>query len=282
MPIEVQIRTQEMEELAENGVASHWVYKTAEKETANIHTREWLKGLLEIQKNTGNSLEFIENVKIDLFSDAVYVFTPKGNILSLPQGATPVDFAYLVHTDIGNACVGCKIDRRLAPLSTRLRNAQTVEIITAKGAHPNPAWLTFAITGKARSNIRHWLKSQQCSESQALGKRLIQSALAETNINLENFNAKNWQAITKDFGLNNTDELFEEVGLGKRMAPLVAQRIMTYQEQKETDKQENKKQGVLMIQGTEGLVVNYAKCCYPIPGDLVVGHLKHGARRCHS
>ncbi len=275
VPIEVQIRTQDMEELAENGVASHWVYKTAEKETANIHTREWLKGLLEIQKNTGNSLEFIENVKIDLFSDAVYVFTPKGSILSLPQGATPVDFAYLVHTDIGNACVGCKIDRRLAPLSTRLRNAQTVEIITAKGAHPNPAWLTFAVTGKARSNIRHWLKSQQCSESQALGKRLIQSALAQANTSIDGFSAKNWQTIIKDFGLNNIDELFEEVGLGKRMAPLVAQRILTYQEQKDIDKPSHKK-GVLMIQGTEGLVVNYARCCYPIPGDLVIGQLNMG------
>ncbi|MBS0286544.1 MAG: bifunctional (p)ppGpp synthetase/guanosine-3',5'-bis(diphosphate) 3'-pyrophosphohydrolase [Proteobacteria bacterium] len=276
VPIEVQIRTEEMEELAENGVASHWVYKTAETETAHIHTREWLKGLLEIQKNTGNSLEFIENVKIDLFSDAVYVFTPKGSILSLPQGATPVDFAYLVHTDIGNACVGCKIDRRLAPLSTRLRNAQTVEIITAKGAHPNPAWLSFAVTGKARSNIRHWLKSQQCSESQALGKRLIQSALAQVNVSLDSISSKNWHSIVKDFSLHSLDELYEEVGLGKRMAPLVAERIMTYQEQKAPENLTPKKQGVLMIQGTEGLVVNYAKCCYPIPGDLVVGQLNMG------
>ncbi|MGD9591913.1 MAG: bifunctional (p)ppGpp synthetase/guanosine-3',5'-bis(diphosphate) 3'-pyrophosphohydrolase [Candidatus Berkiella sp.] len=275
VPIEVQIRTQEMEELAENGVASHWVYKTAEKETANIHTREWLKGLLEIQKNTGNSLEFIENVKIDLFSDAVYVFTPKGNILSLPQGATPVDLAYLVHTDIGNACVGCKIDRRLAPLSTRLRNAQTVEIITAKGAHPNPAWLSFAVTGKARSNIRHWLKSQQCSESQALGKRLIQNALAQAGISIDSFNAQSWQSIIKDFGLNSLNDLYEDVGLGKRMAPLVAQRIMTYHQQKNLTKS-SQKEDVLKIQGTEGLVVNYAKCCYPIPGDLVVGQLNMG------
>ncbi len=276
VPIEVQIRTEDMEELAENGIASHWVYKTAEKETAHIHTREWLKGLLEIQKHTGNSLEFIENVKIDLFSDAVYVFTPKGNILSLPEGATPVDFAYLVHTDIGNACVGCKIDRRLSPLSTRLRNAQTVEIITAKGAHPNPAWLSFAVTGKARSNIRHWLKSQQCSESQALGKRLIEGALNASNMKLEDITPKDWQVIIKDFGLTSADELYEEVGLGKRMAPLVAQRILTYQEQTSTDKTAFKKPGTLMIQGTEGLVVTYGKCCYPIPGDLIVGQLSAG------
>ncbi|OJV90487.1 MAG: bifunctional GTP diphosphokinase/guanosine-3',5'-bis(diphosphate) 3'-diphosphatase [Gammaproteobacteria bacterium 39-13] len=277
VPIEVQIRTEEMEELAENGIASHWLYKTAEKETAQIHAREWLKGLLDIQKHAGNSLEFIENVKMDLFSDAVYVFTPKGNILSLPQGATPVDFAYLVHTDIGNACVGCKIDRRLAPLSTRLRNAQTVEIITAKGAHPNPAWLSFAVTGKARSNIRHWLKSQQCSESQALGKRLIDGALAASNAQLKDFKEDTLRGIIKDFGLSSVDELYEEVGLGKRMAPLVAQRILAYRPQPQTDdKIPSKKPGTLIIKGTEGLVVTYAKCCYPIPGDLIVGHLALG------
>ncbi|HRE31649.1 MAG TPA: TGS domain-containing protein, partial [Candidatus Berkiella sp.] len=181
VPIEVQIRTQEMEHLAENGIAAHWLYKTTEKETSQVHTKEWLKDLLELQKHTGNPIEFIENVKVDLFSEAVYVFTPKGTIFSLPQGATPVDFAYMVHTDIGNACVGCKIDRRLAPLSTRLRSGQTIEIITATGAHPNPAWLTFAVTGKARNNIRHWLKSQQSAESQVLGKRLLNSILVETN-----------------------------------------------------------------------------------------------------
>ncbi len=287
VPIEVQIRTEEMEELAENGIASHWIYKTAEKETAHIHTREWLKGLLEIQKHTGNSLEFIENVKIDLFSDAVYVFTPKGSILSLPQGSTPVDFAYLVHTDIGNACVGCKIDRRLAPLSTRLRNAQTIEIITAKGAHPNPAWLSFAVTGKARSNIRHWLKSQQRSESQSLGMRLINGVLSSSNIVLEDLGEKTIQGIVKDFGLTSIDELYEDVGLGKRMAALVAQRILSYQQQKENDKGTTKP-STLMIKGTEGLVVTYGKCCFPIPGDLIVGHLNVGQgvvihrEKCHK
>lgn len=274
VPIEVQIRTQEMEHLAENGIASHWLYKMSEEETAHVHTREWVKGLLEIQKNTGSPMEFIENVKTDLFADAVYVFTPKGSILSLPQGSTPVDFAYTVHTDIGNACIGCKIDRRLAPLNVRLRTGQTIEIITAKGAHPNPAWLTFAVTGKARSNIRHWLKSQQRTESQALGKRLLNGVLSGSNASLEDFTESTLQQIVDDFGIHSLDELYEDVGLGKRMAPLVAQRLLSYRHP--SDKQQFKKTGILVIKGTEGLVVTYAKCCYPIPGDLVVGHLAVG------
>ena len=279
VPIEVQIRTQEMEHLAENGIAAHWLYKTAEKETAHIHTREWLKGLLDIQKNTGNPLEFIENVKIDLFSEAVYVFTPKGNILSLPQGATPVDFAYMVHTDIGNSCVGSKIDRRLAPLSTRLRNGQTIEIITAKGAHPNPAWLSFAVTGKARSNIRHWLKNQERTESQDLGRRLIHSVLQDSNITLEDFDETVLADILKDFHITSIEELFEEVGLGKRMAPLVAQRLLSYQRQS-SDKISARKAGVLVIKGTEGLVVTYCQMLLSHTGRFSCGTFSYRPRNC--
>lgn len=286
VPIEVQIRTQEMEHLAENGIAAHWLYKNTEKETSQVHTREWLKDLLELQKHTGNPIEFIENVKVDLFSEAVYVFTPKGNIFSLPQGATPVDFAYMVHTDIGNACVGCKIDRRLAPLSSRLRSGQTIEIITATGAHPNPAWLTFAVTGKARNNIRHWLKNQQSAESQALGKRLLNSVLVETNHSLESFSPANLQVIVKEMGLPTVEELYEEVGLGKRMAPLVAKRLLASLQAGEELK--NQRAKPLTIKGTEGLVVTYARCCYPIPGDLIIGSLAQGQgvvihkERCHK
>lgn len=287
VPIEVQIRTQEMEHLAENGIAAHWLYKTAEKATSQVHTKEWLKDLLELQKHTGNPIEFIENVKIDLFAEAVYVFTPKGSILSLPQGATPVDFAYIVHTDIGNACVGCKIDRRLAPLSSRLRSGQTIEIITATGAHPNPAWLTFAVTGKARNNIRHWLKGQQEAESQALGKRLLNSVLIETNQSLENFSPENLQEIAKEMGLPAIEELYEDVGLGKRMAPLVAKRLVAYLTSP-NEEGHHKKAKPLSIKGSEGLVVTYARCCYPIPGDLIVGNLAQGQgivihkERCHK
>ncbi len=275
VPMEIQIRTHEMEHLAENGIAAHWLYKSEAKQAAPIQAKEWVKGLLEIQKNTGSPLEFIENVKIDLFSEAVYVFTPKGKILSLPQGATAVDFAYMVHTAIGNSCVSCKIDRRLSALSTRLRSGQTVEIITAVGAHPNPAWLSFAITGKARTNIRQWLKDQEHTQAQALGQRLIQSVLAASNISLDEMDANTVQGMLKDFHMDSLEELFEEVGLGNRMAPLVAQRIISYQ-QNHTTKAGLNKSSVLMIKGTEGLVVTYGKCCYPIPGDLIIGQLVLG------
>jgi len=179
VPIEIQIRTEEMDHVAEQGVAAHWLYKTGDKRGASAHARarEWLRDLLEMQKSAGDSLEFLENVKIDLFPDEVYVFTPAGDIMELPRGATAVDFAYAVHTDIGNTCVACRIDRRLMPLSTRLLNGQTVEIITAPGARPNPAWLDFVVTGKARANIRHYLKNLRRSEAIHLGRRLLDRAL---------------------------------------------------------------------------------------------------------
>lgn len=277
VPIEVQIRTKEMDRIAENGIAAHWLYKDMDEEAdiqAHLRTREWLTGLLEIQKHTPSSLEFIENVKIDLYPDAVYVFTPKGNILSLPQGATPVDFAYAVHTDIGDTCVGCKIDRRLAPLSTRLESGQTVEVITNENAHPNPVWLSFAITGKARSNIRHWLKNQQKSESMALGQQLINNALAPHHQAIEKLSPTIVQRLLEAMKVTNLDELYEEVGLGKRLAPLVAQYIVGETENQAESAQD--KSAPLSIQGTEGLVVQFATCCYPIPGDYIIGHLVEG------
>lgn len=278
VPIEVQIRTEEMDRIAENGIAAHWLYKDKDEENpkdvhAHLRTREWLKDLMEIQRHTPSSLEFIENVKIDLYPDAVYVFTPKGNILSLPHGATPVDFAYAVHTDIGNTCVGCKIDRRLAPLSTRLESGQTIEVMTAEDAHPNPVWLSFAITGKARSNIRHWLKSQQRSQSQALGQKLIQNALGHQQSVLEHLSAAKISQLLKSMQVDTLEQLYEEVGLGKRLAPLVAESILT---EKEKQAKSDEDETPLMIQGTEGLVVQFATCCYPIPGDYIIGYLKEG------
>lgn len=274
VPMEVQIRTERMEHLAENGIAAHWLYKSEEKANETVHTGEWLKGLLEIQKNAGDPLEFIENVKTDLFSDDVYVFTPKGSILALPQGATAVDFAYLIHTDIGNNCVSCKIDRRLAPLSMRLRSGQTVEIITAKDAHPNPAWLSFAMTGKARGNIRQWLRGQQRTESLQLGKRLLNEVLTTMNISLDDFDEATLKKMLKDFGVPSVDDIYEDIGFGKRMAPLIAQRIFGYHHM---DKNlPSTSTPILSIKGTEGLIVSYAKCCYPIPGDLIVGQVVVG------
>lgn len=273
IPIEVQVRTEKMDNLAENGIAAHWLYKVSDKATDYVPANDWLNDLLDIQKNSGNPLEFIENVKTDLFSDAVYVFTPKGNILSLPSDATPVDFAYMVHTDIGNACVGCKIDRRLAPLNSRLMSGQTIEIITAKGANPDPAWLSFAATGKARSNIRHWLKGQQSIEAQALGKRLIEEVMRLHKIQLENLDPSVMEAVLEELKLSKPEELYEAVGLGKRFAVLVAQRLL---HQGKGLEQQVKTPTVLNIQGTEGLVVKYGKCCYPIPGDLVIGKVVLG------
>lgn len=288
VPMEVQIRTEEMEHLAENGIAAHWLYKLEEKSNEGLYTGEWLKGLLEIQKNTGDPLEFIENVKTDLFSDDVYVFTPRGNILALPQGSTPIDFAYQVHTDIGDSCVSCKIDRRLSPLSTRLRSGQTVEIITSKESHPNPAWLSFAATGKARGNIRQWLRSQQRSESLELGKRLLNEILTSMNISFEDFEQAKLKKMLKDFGVTSLNEIYEDIGFGKRIAPLTAQRILSYHQSAFNEKLPKEYSPILSIKGTEGLVVTYAKCCYPIPGDLIVGQLVFGQglmihrERCHK
>lgn len=277
VPIEVQIRTESMDRMAEKGIAAHWLYKTDETPVegftyyAHTRTREWLKNLLEIQANTGSSLEFIENVKIDLFPDEVYVFTPKGNILALPQGATPVDFAYCVHTDVGNRCVACKINRRLAPLSTRLESGQTIEIITAPKAHPNPSWLSFAVTGKARTNIRYWLKAQKRGESIELGKRLIEKALGAFYLSLAQLSKDQIANALMSFQLDSLETLCEEVGLGSRMAGLVAQRLAGRSLEPGVS-------GVssLTIQGTEGLMVSYAPCCYPIPGDSIVGYLSQG------
>lgn len=276
IPMEVQVRTEEMERLAENGIAAHWLYKSNQKATPGLYTGKWLKGLLEIQKNTGDPLEFIQNVKTDLFSDDVYVFTPKGNILTLPQGATPIDFAYQIHTDIGDFCVSCKIDRRIAPLGTRLKSGQTIEIITSKEARPNPAWLTFAATGKARSSIRQWLRTQQRSEAQALGKRLLDEILISTDVRFEAIEPKIQAKMLKDFSVSSIDEIYEDIGFGKRMAPLTAQRIATYHKHTCDDHFPKSCLPALTIKGTEGLVVTYGKCCYPIPGDLIVGQLVFG------
>ena len=279
VPIEIQIRTEEMEAMANNGIAAHWLYKSSEDLPSNPHVRarEWVNGLLDMQKNAGNSLEFIENVKIDLFPDEIYLFTPKGTIFELPAGSTAVDFAYAIHTDVGNSCVACRISRRLAPLSEPLESGQTVEIITAPGTQPNPAWLSFVITGKARSNIRHSLKNQKHSESVALGRRLLTKALAGFGEQLDSIAQENIDAILQQTKLKSIDHLLEEIGLGNRMSYIVAQRLTSQnnisadEAQKESDKQ-----GSLDIRGSEGMVMNYAKCCHPIPGDLIIGHISSG------
>lgn len=277
LPIEIQIRTHEMEAIANNGIAGHWLYKAQEdsENGSHVRAREWLKGLLDLQQSAGDSVEFIENVKIDLFPDEVYVFTPRGEILALAQGATPVDFAYTVHTDIGNTCVACRIDRRLAPLSSVLESGQTVEIITAPGAHPNPAWLGYVITGKARSSIRHALKTQQTSESIDLGRRLLERTLNGLNSSLDKINTRRLKKILKERGFTELDKLLEEIGLGNQMSYVIAKTLLSDDSDIE-ERQTIAQQGPFAIRGTEGLVVNYAKCCKPIPGDPIMGHVSSG------
>jgi len=284
VPIEIQIRTQEMDHLAENGIAAHWLYKSNNIpiNKAHIRAHAWLKQVVEMQSKTGSSIEFIENVKIDLFPDEVYVFTPKGNILELPNGASAVDFAYAIHTDIGNTCVAAKINRRIAPLSTHLTNGQTVEIITSPGAQPNPAWLNFVITGKARSSIKHYLKRQRTVESIELGKRLIERALDTMQLSIEKISSDNFSMVLKESDYQNIDELFEATGLGHQVPLIVARRLAYCNEPHLKDQElqlsmiEQLSKKPLLIKGTEGMAINFATCCRPVPGDIIVGILEAG------
>ncbi len=280
VPIEIQIRTQEMEDMANNGIAAHWLYKNDDEALSGSHarTRQWLKGVLEMQRNAGSSLEFIENVKIDLFPDEIYVFSPKGHIFQLPKGATAVDFAYAIHTDVGNACVACRIDKRLASLSQPLQSGQTIEIVTAAGARPNVSWLNFVITGKARSNIRLLLKNQQHSESIALGQRLLNNALMSFNASLGSIAQQTIEQRIAQLEVESMEALLEEIGLGKRMAYVTARLFAepyTGAEQK-SRLESPQPEAPLSIQGTEGMVISFARCCYPIPGDPVVGRVSSG------
>lgn len=277
VPIEMQIRTEDMDRIAVNGVAAHWIYKTSgvEADEAQVRARKWIKGLMEMQKNAEDSLEFIENVKIDLFPDEVYVFTPKGEILEMQRGATPVDFAYRVHSDVGNSCVGAKIDRRLAPLSAPLLNGQTVEIITAPGARPNPAWLNFVMTGKARSNIRNFLKGQQEKESVAFGKKLLASALGELSSSLDDIPEATMKNLLRDLGYPNPHILYENIGFGHQIALLIAKRLLHYRDIPALESA-CANNTPMAIKGTEGMLVHYAECCYPIPGDPIVGEMVSG------
>ncbi len=276
VPIEVQIRTERMDRVAESGVAAHWQYKETEREVVPPQTRarEWLSSIREMQL-AANSEEFMENVKVDLFPDKVYVFTPKGDILRLPRGSTCVDFAYAVHTDVGNRCVAAKIERRLVPLRTPLENGQTVEIITAKSAHPNPAWVNFVASAKARYSIRQYLKNLRRTEACELGRRLLDQALRDAGKPLRKIGKGRMQAVLDEFGLNNTNELFEQLGLGERLAPLVA-KILLQGAGPTIQAVPSARQTPIAIAGTEGLVVTYARCCHPIPGDPIMGYLSAG------
>ena len=275
LPLEVQIRTEQMDHLAERGIAAHWQYKAVEKQShgAEVRAREWLAGLMEMQQ-AEDSEEFLETVKVDLFPDKVYVFTPKGEILRLPRGATAVDFAYAVHTGVGHRCVAAKIDRQLVPLRTVLRSGQTVEIITARGAKPNPNWVNFVVTAKARNAIRAFLKNLQNNEAQELGKRLLGQALKAHSMSLRRIKKAALNELLAEFQMDSVAALYEEIGLGERLAPVVAGQLL--ERMAKTSDGAVSPAAPLVIAGTEGMVVTYARCCYPIPGDEIIGYMSSG------
>lgn len=283
-PIEVQIRSHEMHKIAEAGVAAHWLYKTTDAHLTELQqqTHQWLQRLLEIQSESADSLEFLEHLKVDLFPDEVYVFTPKGNIMALPKGATAVDFAYAVHTDIGNRCVAVKINHELAPLRTELHNGDHVEIITAAHAHPNPAWLNYVVSGKARAHIRHFLKSMQSTESAHLGERMLNQAFRALHADPASIDDVCWQKLVRDYGAKNKEEILTDIGLGKRLNVMVAHQLLVMGEEhgekksqleKQRAKHGNRPLGTITIRGSEGMAVQFAQCCRPIPGDPILGFI---------
>ena len=276
VPIEVQIRTEDMNKVAESGVAAHWVYKSSEENIDQMHAgaREWMRELLEMQTRAGNSLEFLENVKIDLFPDAVYVFTPAGEIMKLPYGSTVIDFAYAVHTDVGNTCIDAKVNRQVVPLRTVLHNGQTVEIVTAAGACPSPAWLSFAVSAKARSNIRHYQKNLKREEAIELGRRMLDRALGVFEVTAKDISEKRLRVLLKDYHLKTTDDLLVEMGMGRRSSVLVARALVPAEDAGSKD--DDMAMRPLVIKGTEGMVTRFSKCCRPIPGDPVIGVITGG------
>ena len=279
-PLEVQIRTHDMHRVAEAGVAAHWLYKAGgelDLAEAQRETSRWLQSLLEIQSESGDSKEFLEHIKGDLFPDEIYVFTPKGKIMALPRGATAVDFAYGVHTDIGHHCVAARINYELLPLRTELKNGDHVEILTSPTARPNPSWLSFVATGKARSRIRHYLKGLQQKESAALGERLLNQALATLKVEPDAIQWDRWEALAKEYGAKSQLDILADIGLGKRLSFVVAQALTKAPgKADESPAPSNAKLGTLTLRGVEGVAIQYAKCCRPVPGDTIVGQFRRG------
>jgi len=273
IPIEIQIRTQEMHRIAEDGVASHWIYKSSDANLNDLHmkTSQWLQSLLEMLSDTSDSLEFLEHLKVDLFPGDVYVFTPQGRIMTLPRGSTAVDFAYAIHSDIGNCCVAAKINGENAPLRSELKNGDRVEIITAPYAKPNPSWLSYVTTGRARSHIRHFLRTIQYEESVELGERMLNQALAALNVESSLISETQWEKLVRDIGAKSRKALLADMALGKQLPAVIAKRLASPRESQENRHISSEP---ITILGTEGLTVQFAKCCHPIPGDIIVGLIK--------
>jgi guanosine-3',5'-bis(diphosphate) 3'-pyrophosphohydrolase len=277
-PVEFQIRTHEMNRVAQSGVAAHWLYKAHHESFSDLQSRthQWLQSLLDIQSQTGDSLEFIEHVKVDLFPDAVYVFTPRGEIRALPRGATILDYAYSIHTDVGDHAVGARVNGQDVPLRTELLNGDTVEVLTDPAAHPNPNWLSFVRTGKARAGIRHCLKTLNYQESVELGRRLLEQALGILRIELDSIDAALLERAVRDAGARAAEDLYADIGLGKRLAPVIARTIALQISARPAAALMLPRPAPMTVNGTEGSAVTYSSCCHPLPGDDIVGHLRGG------
>ncbi|HHJ39703.1 MAG: (p)ppGpp synthetase [Methylothermaceae bacteria B42] len=280
LPVEVQIRTRDMHRVAESGIAAHWLYKKEVDDDGygpKARAYAWVKEFLEHQQSEGSSLEFIDNLKVDLFPSEIYVFTPDGDIVKLPQGATALDFAYAVHTEIGNACVGARVNGQLVPLHSALYNGQTVEVVTKEWAKPNPSWLNYVVTAKARSAIRSYLRNLKTQEAVRLGKRMLEAELRKLDASLDTLPPEQVAEKIKAMGFEHIEQLLEEIGLGNRMALLVARQLVSEQEGLDVALDDSCGSGVpLIIKGTEGMVVSLAKCCRPIPGDSIIGFFNPG------
>lgn len=275
-PIEIQIRTREMDQVAERGIAAHWVYKSSagKPSGAQLRAREWLAGLVDMQKQAGDSVEFLEHVRVDLFPEEVYVFTPSGEIVQLPRESSAVDFAYAIHTDVGNRCVAARVDKVLVPLRTRLTSGNQVEVITKDNASPSPSWLDFVVTSKARAAIRHFLKNLQEEDAVELGHRMLDRALDAVGSSLDEISEGSLHALLQKYKLNKLEDLLGEIALGNLM-PLMVARHLLPQAGSEFG-YEIPARDALRIKGTEGAVVSYANCCHPVPGDRIMGYLSAG------
>ncbi|HSH44073.1 MAG TPA: bifunctional (p)ppGpp synthetase/guanosine-3',5'-bis(diphosphate) 3'-pyrophosphohydrolase [Arenicellales bacterium] len=279
--VEIQIRTEDMHRIAEAGIAAHWIYKSDDKSGVRQQqlARQWLLDLLDTQKETGSAREFLEHLKIDLFPDEVYVFTPKGDIKKLPRGATALDFAYAVHTDVGHQCTGARINRELVSLPTVLSNGDHVEILTARNAHPNAAWLNYTVTSKARASIRAYLKKQRRKEAVNLGKRLLNRAIKDRRYGRKRLTSEEKQKLLDELNLASWDDLLADIGLGKRLAAIVAKQLRPPKRGvSEEEDQAGERDGSepLAIHGAEGMLISYARCCSPIPNDPIVGFFTSG------
>ena len=274
-PVEFQIRTQDMHRVAESGVAAHWLYKNlADSADLQPNTHQWLQSLLEIQNQTGDAAEFLEHIKVDLFPETVYVFTPKSKIITLPRGATPIDFAYQIHTAVGNTCIAARINGQLSPLRTELQSGDVVDVITSPTSRPNPNWVNFVRTGRARSEIRHYLKTMKYEESVDLGRRLLEQSLRQLDRDFDGLSAADWQRVESESGAKTRDELFADIGLGRRLAAVVARRLVLASIHQ--DPEGLSAATPVVINGADGVSVTLARCCHPLPGDTIFGHIQRG------